>query len=52
MTRCVTSWAAALVSRLSQLRRSTLVRACTPLTKSEEIERLLVIYNQNDLRPK
>ena len=38
MTRCVSSWAAALVSRLSQLRRSTLARACTPLTKSEEKE--------------
>ena len=27
------------------LRRSTLVRACTPLTKSEENERLLTVYN-------
>ena len=31
----------ALVSRVSRLRRSTLARACTPLTKSEEKERLL-----------
>ena len=36
---------AALVSRVSRLRRSTLVRACTPLTKSEEKERLLAVYN-------
>ena len=28
----------ALVSRVSQLRRSTLARACTPLTKAEEKE--------------
>ena len=34
----------ALVSRLSRLRRSTLARACTPLTKSEEKERLLAVY--------
>ena len=34
----------ALVSRVSRLRRSTLARACTPLTKSEEKERLLAIY--------
>ena len=32
---------AALVSRVSRLRRSTLARACTLLTKSEENERLL-----------
>ena len=35
--------AAALVSRVSRLRRSTLARACTPLTKSEEKERLLAV---------
>ena len=29
---------------LSRLRRSTLARACTPLTKSEEKERLLAVY--------
>ena len=33
----------ALVSRVSRLRRSTLARACTPLTKSEEKERLLAV---------
>ena len=33
-----------LASRVSQLRRSTLARACTPLTKSEEKERLLAVY--------
>ena len=42
MTTCVTtrvtSWAAALVSRMSPLCRSTLTCACTPLTKSEERE--------------
>ena len=32
-----------LVSRVSRLRRSTLARACTPLTKSEEKERLLAV---------
>ena len=32
--------AAALVSRVSRLRRSTFERACTPLTKSEEKDRL------------
>ena len=37
------SRAAALVSRVSQLRPSTLKRACTPLTKSEEKERLLEV---------
>ena len=36
--------AAALVSRVSLLRCSTLARACTPLTKSEEKERLLAVY--------
>ena len=41
-----TSRAAALVSRVSQLRRLTFARAsaCTPLTKSEEKERLLTAY--------
>ena len=38
------SWAAAPVSRVSRLRRSTLARACTPLSKSEEKERLLAGY--------
>ena len=38
------SRAAALVSRISRLCRSTLARACTPLTKSEEKERLLAVY--------
>ena len=33
-----------LVSRVSRFRRSTLARACTPLTKSEEKERLLAVY--------
>ena len=33
----------ALASRVSRLRRSTLARACTPLTKSEEKERLLAV---------
>ena len=51
MTTRVTSRAAVLVSRVSQLRRSTLARACTPLTKSEK-ERLLAVYNQNDLAQK
>ena len=36
--------AAALVSRLSRLPRSTLALACTPLTKSEEKETLLAVY--------
>ena len=36
--------AAALVSHVSRLRRSTLARACPPLTKSEEKERLLAVY--------
>ena len=31
----LSSLAAALVSRVSRLRRSTLARACTPLTKRE-----------------
>ena len=39
-----TSRAAALVSRVSQLRRLTFARACTPLTKSQEKERLLAVY--------
>ena len=38
------SGAAALFSRVSRLRRSTLARACTPLTKSEEKKRLLAVY--------
>ena len=38
------SRAAALVSRVSRLSRSTLARACTPLTKSEEKDRLLAVY--------
>ena len=38
------SLAAALVSRVSGLRRSTLARVCTPLTKSEEKEKLLAVY--------
>ena len=38
------SQAAALVSHVSRLRRSTLSRACTPLTKTEEKERLLAVY--------
>ena len=33
----------ALVSGVLQLCRSTLARACTPLTKSEEKERLLAV---------
>ena len=37
------SRAAALVSRVSRLRCSTLSRACTPLTKYEEKERLLAV---------
>ena len=39
------SRAAALVSRVSRRRRSTLARACTPLIKSEEKERLLAVYH-------
>ena len=35
--------AAALVSRLSRLRRSTLALALTPLSKSEEKERMLPV---------
>ena len=35
--------AAVLASHVSRLRRSTLARACTPLTKSEEKERLLAV---------
>ena len=37
--------AAVLVSRVSQLRRSALARACTALTKSEQKERLLTVYH-------
>ena len=37
------SRAAAIVSRVSRLRRSTLSRACTPLTKPEAKERLLEV---------
>ena len=37
------SRATALVSRVSRLRRSTLARACTPLTKPREKERLLAV---------
>ena len=33
----------ALVSHVLQVCRSTLTRACTPLTKSEEKERLLAV---------
>ena len=39
----LSSRAAALVSRVSRLRRS---RACTPLTKSEEKDRLLAVYHR------
>ena len=39
----LSSRAAALVSRVSRLRRS---RACTPLTKSDEKERLLAVYHR------
>ena len=42
--RCETGRAATLVSRVSRLRRSTLARACTPLTKYEQKERLLAVY--------
>ena len=35
---------AALVSRVSRLCHSKIARACTPLTKSEEKERLLAVY--------
>ena len=38
-----TGEAAALVSRVSRLRRPTMARARTPLTKSEEKERLLAL---------
>ena len=34
----------ALVSRVSRLRHSTLARACTPHTKSEEKERVFAVY--------
>ena len=39
----------ALVSRVSWLSCSTLSRACTPLTKSEEKERLLAVYAEQSL---
>ena len=39
--------AAVLVSRVSQLRRSALARACTVLTKSEQKERLLAVYHHH-----
>ena len=42
--RLFSSRAAALVSRVSRLCCSTLARECTPLTKSEEKERLLAVY--------
>ena len=42
------SRAAAHVSRNSRLRRSTLARVCTPLTKSKENERLLAVYSRPD----
>ena len=42
--RNFSSRAAALVSRVSRLHRSTLARACTPLIKSEETDRLLAVY--------
>ena len=41
-----------LASRVSQLRRSTLARACTPFTKSEEKERLLAVSSQLPLLKK
>ena len=40
------SRAAALFSRVSRLRRSTLARTCAPLTKSEEKDRLLTVYGE------
>ena len=40
---------AALVSRVSPLRRSTLAHVCTPLTKAEEKERLLAVYRRVSL---
>ena len=46
MTTSVTEGArqaVALVSRVSRFRRTTLTRACTPLTKSKEKERLLAV---------
>ena len=39
----ITSRVTALVSRVSRLRPSLLARACTPLTKTEEKERLLTV---------
>ena len=41
--KIVSSRAAALVSRVSRLRRPTVARAFIPLTKSEEKERLLSV---------
>lgn len=35
---------AALISRVSRLRRSTFSRACTPLTKDEERKMLLAVF--------
>ena len=40
-TRVTEDPAVALVSRISRPHRLTLARACTPLTKSEENDRLL-----------
>ena len=40
-----------LASRVSRLRRSTLARACTSLTKSEEKDRLLAVYKFRDTAP-
>ena len=40
-----------LVSRVSRLRRSTLARACTSLTKSEEKDGLLAVYKFRDTAP-
>ena len=47
MTNRVTE--GALVSRVSRLHRSALARACTPLTKSEEKERLLAVQKTTHL---
>ena len=51
MTKRVTEGARrerhSLVSRVSRLRRSTLARPCTPLTKSEEKEGLLAVSVRN-----
>ena len=37
-----------MTTRVSRLRGSTLARACTSLTKSEEKERLLAVYKIGD----